>query len=85
MLNLNYLMDHNHILYPIFKIISSISSKKSPTRICINEIENRITSKIKTVYYLDLLTLETIKLLESKGKKIEKEQRWIKFLLVKNY
>ena len=30
-----------------------------------NEIENRITFKIKTGYYLELLTTETMKLLGS--------------------
>ena len=34
-------------------------------RIHVNKIENRITSKIKTGYYIELLTPETIKLLES--------------------
>ena len=33
--------------------------------IYINKIENRITFKIKTGYYLELLLLETMKLLES--------------------
>ena len=30
---------------------------------CINKIENRMTFKIKTGYYLELLTSETMKLL----------------------
>ena len=34
-------------------------------RIYVNKIENRITFKIKTGYYLELLTHETIKLLEA--------------------
>ena len=65
MINLNYLMDH--ILYQIFKIISSILKKKhkenihNPSmRIYVNKTENRITFKIKTGYYLELLTPETI-------------------------
>ena len=33
--------------------------------IYINKIENRITFKIKTGYYLELLLLETMKLLEN--------------------
>ena len=37
-------------------------------RIYTNKIEKRITFKIKTGYYLELLTLETIKLLGSKIK-----------------
>ena len=34
-------------------------------RLYVNKIENRITFKIKTGYYLKLLTPETMKLLES--------------------
>ena len=34
-----------------------------PIKIYINKIENRITFKIKSRYYLELLMLETIKLL----------------------
>ena len=34
-------------------------------RIYVNKIENRITFKIETGYYLELITPETIKLLES--------------------
>ena len=40
----------------------------------INKIENRITFKIKTGYYLELLTLETIKLLGSTKSKITKDE-----------
>ena len=36
-----------------------------PMRIYVNKIENRITFKIETGYYLELITPETIKLLES--------------------
>ena len=39
-------------------------------RIYINKIENRITFKIKTVYYIELLTSETIRLLGSSKSKI---------------
>ena len=41
-------------------------------RIFVNKIENRITFKIKTGYYLELLTYETIKLLGSTENKITK-------------
>ena len=65
--NLSYLVDH--ILFQIIKIISSISSKKRekvtdnpPIKIYVNKIENRITFKIKRGYYLELLTLVTMKL-----------------------
>ena len=44
-------------------------------RIYINKIENRITFKIKTGYYLDIiLTPETIKLLGSTENKITKDK-----------
>ena len=43
-------------------------------RIYVNKIENRITFKIKTGYYLELLTPETIKLLGSIKNKITKDQ-----------
>ena len=42
------------------------------TRIYTNKIENRITFKIKTGYYLELLTPETMKLLGSTKSKITK-------------
>ena len=38
-------------------------------KIYINKIENRITFKIKTGYYFELLTLETMKLLGSTKKR----------------
>ena len=38
---------------------------ENPSRIYVNKIENRITFKIKTGYYLELLTLETMELLGS--------------------
>ena len=41
---------------------------------CINEIENRITFKIKTGYYLELLTPETMNLFESIKNKITKDE-----------
>ena len=43
-------------------------------RIYINKIENRITFKIKTGYYLELLTPETMKLLTSTKSKITKNE-----------
>ena len=43
-------------------------------RIYINKIENRITFKIKTGYYLELLTPETMKLLGSTKSKITKNK-----------
>ena len=43
-------------------------------RIYVNKIENRITFKIKSGYYLELLTLETMKLLGSAESKIAKDK-----------
>ena len=43
-------------------------------RIYVNKIENGITSKIKAGYYLELLTPETMKLLESTESKITKNK-----------
>ena len=40
----------------------------------VNKIENRITFKTKTGYYLELLKLETVKLLESTKSKITKDE-----------
>ena len=75
MKNLDHLIDH--ILYPILLIILNIYFKKNgertvnpSIRIPINNIENRITFKIKTGYYLDLLIAETKKLLGSTESRI---------------
>ena len=43
-------------------------------RILVNKIENRITFKIKSGYYLELLTPETMKLLGSNERKITKDK-----------
>ena len=79
MINLNYHI--NHILCQIFKIILSIFFKKynekigNPSmRIYINKTKNRITFKITTGYYLELLTLETMKLLGSTENRTNKEK-----------
>ena len=42
--------------------------------IYVNKIENRITFQIKTGYYLELLTPETMKLLESTKSEITKDE-----------
>ena len=44
------------------------------TKTYVNKIENRITFKIKKGYYLDILTLETMKLLGSSKSKITKDK-----------
>ena len=79
MINLNYLMDH--ILCQILETILSIVKKKhngktdNPSiRIYVNKTENRITFKIKTGHYLELLTPETLKLLGSTENKITKKK-----------
>ena len=43
-------------------------------RIYLNKIKNRITFKIRTVYYLQLLTPETMKLLGSPENEIKKDK-----------
>ena len=72
MKSLNYVMDH--MLYQICKITLNTSSKNkkhetvtdNPSiRIFGNKIENRITFKIKTGYYIELLTPETRSYLEA--------------------
>ena len=65
MINLNYLTDR--ILYQI--ILTIISQN------LVNKIENSITFRIKTEYYLDLviIMLETMKLLGNTKSKITKD------------
>ena len=46
-----------------------------PRKIYVSKIDNRITFKIKTGYYLELLTLETMKLLGCSESKITKKKR----------
>ena len=43
-------------------------------RMCVNNIENRITFKIKNGYYLELLTPETMNLRENTESKITKDK-----------
>ena len=45
-----------------------------PIRIYVNKVQNKITFKIKTGYYLQLLTPETMKLLGSTKSKIIKQE-----------
>ena len=45
-----------------------------PIRIDVNKIENRITFKIETGNYLELLTPETMKLLGSATSKVTKDE-----------
>ena len=64
MKSLNYLVDH--ILY-------QITDSPSVT-IYISKIANRITFKIKTRYYLELLTPQTMKLLQRTKSKASKNE-----------
>ena len=64
------------ILLLIFRIILNLSSKKhetltenTPIQIYPNKIKNIIVFKIKTGYKLELLTPETMRLLESTKKR----------------
>ena len=66
MKNLNCLIDH--ILYQMFKIILNISHEKK------TKIVNGITFTIKTGYYLELLTPETMKLLGRAKNKITNDE-----------
>ena len=80
MKSFNYLM--YHILYQIFKINLNIYLKKkhekstdnSSIKIYVSKIENRVTLRIKTGFYLELLTPETMKLLWSTTSKLTKDK-----------
>ena len=63
----------DHILYQTFKNILNINDYDNPLiKIFANKIEKRIASQIRTRYYLELLTSETIKSLGSTESKIAK-------------
>ena len=66
MINLNYLTDY--VLYQIQDYFPLI-------RMYFNKIENRITFKIETGYYLELLTPEKMKLLQSTKKNNYRKNR----------
>ena len=79
MMNLNYLNYYN--LWQIFKIIYSNFFKyhgenidNLSVSIYVNKIRNRITFKIKTGYYLELLTPEIMKLLRSTEDNLTKDK-----------
>ena len=76
-------MDHIYIYHiqNYFKHIikkHEIVTDDHPTRIYINKIENSITFKIKTEYYLKLSTPETMKLFGSINNKITKDKNYEK-------
>ena len=54
-------------------------------RIYVNKIENRITFKIKTGYYVKLLTSETVKLLGITKIKITQKMKMIKKHLIQKF
>ena len=62
----------NYFEYILKKHSESVDNPSM--RMYINRIENRITFKIKNGYYLELLTLKTIKLLGSTESKITKDK-----------
>ena len=74
------LPDGSYSISDIQDYFESILKKHSesvdnpPIRIYVNRIENRITFKIKSAYYLELLTPETMKLLGSSESKITKDK-----------
>ena len=79
MILLIYLVDF--ILLLIFSIILNLSSKKhetltenAPIQIYPNKIKNIIVFKIKTGYKLELLTPETLRLLESTKKDVDADK-----------
>ena len=49
-------------------------TENSPVQIYLNKIKNSINLKIKTMYKLELLTPETMKLLGSTNKDVEKDK-----------
>ena len=54
-------------------------------RIYVNKIENRVKFKIKTGYYLQLLTPETMELVGSTKSKLKKKWKWWKCASFRNY
>ena len=66
---------HNCFEYNMKKRLLILQKK-----IYINKIENTIMLKIKTGYYLELLTPETIKLLGSTKSKITKDENGENFI-----
>ena len=58
----------------IFKKYNENVDNNPSIRIYAKKIENRITSKIKNGYYLEILTPETMKLLRSTLSKITKDK-----------
>ena len=71
--NVNYLMDH--ILYQdVQDYFAWRRTVNLSIKIYTYYLENKVTFKIKTAYYLDLFTPETMKLLRSTKNKILKNK-----------
>ena len=64
---------YSRLFWIYLKKYETVPSNPS-IRIYINKIENWITIKIKTGYYLEILRSETMKLLESTKSKITKNE-----------
>ena len=81
MMNLNYqIADRSYSVSDIQDYFEYILKKhgekndNSSIRVYVNKIENRITFKIKTGYYRELLTPETMKLLRCNENKVTKDK-----------
>ena len=79
MKNWNYMMEScsTSDIQNYFEYILKQHAEKTinpSIRIYVDKIENRITFKIKTGYYLKLSTLETMKLLGSTKSKLTKDE-----------
>ena len=66
-------MRYSRLFWIYLKKQETITDNPS-VRVCINKIGNRITFKIKTGYHLELLSLETMKVLESTKNEITKDE-----------
>ena len=71
MMNLICLMDHT--LSPLLQKHENIAGN-SPVQIYVKRIKNRIVSKIKTGFKLELLSSETMKLLGSAKKDVNQDE-----------
>ena len=70
----SYSVSDIQIILNIYKKKTREKTDNPSIKIYINKIENRITFKIKTGYYIELLTRETMKLFESTKSKITKNE-----------
>ena len=85
-INLNCLMGSVSEIQDYFEYIlkkHGENTDKPSVQIYVNKIENRVTFKIKNGYSLELLTPETMKLLESTENKITKDKNGENVLILK--